>query len=238
MKLIIDIGNTLVKLALFKEDKLFATTNISSLSVDMVQKFHQEELIFKSIISSVKDMDDNINQIIKKYNSLVLTSSLSLPIDIEYLTPDTLGNDRIAAVVAASKLYPGKDLAVIDCGTCLTMDIIHANKKYIGGRISPGLFMRYQSLCNFTDKLPNLSPSATNCNIGNDTSLSIHTGIQRGIISEIDSFIDDFRKEKPNSCVILTGGDVNFFEKELKNTIFVDPYLVVKGLNEILDYNE
>ena len=238
MKLIIDIGNTLVKLALFNEDKMVATTNVSSLSIDNIEKFHKNELITRSIVSTVKNLDDNTIKIINKYRSLVLTSSLQLPIDIKYTTPETLGNDRIAAVIAASVLYPDKDVAVIDCGTCLTMDIIYANKEYVGGRISPGLLMRYQSLFNFTEKLPNLSPCYTDDVIGNNTDLSIHTGVQRGMISEIDNFIDSFIEEKPNSFVILTGGDVNFFEKALKNTIFADPYLVMKGLNEILDYNE
>ena len=238
MKLIIDIGNTLVKLALFNEDKMVATTNVSSLSIDNIEKFHKNELITRSIVSTVKNLDDNTIKIINKYRSLVLTSSLQLPIDIKYTTPETLGNDRIAAVIAASVLYPDKDVAVIDCGTCLTMDIIYANKEYVGGRISPGLLMRYQSLFNFTEKLPDLSPCYTDDVIGNNTDLSIHTGVQRGMISEIDNFIDSFIEEKPNSFVILTGGDVNFFEKALKNTIFADPYLVMKGLNEILDYNE
>jgi len=238
LKLIIDIGNTLVKLALFNEDKMVATTNVSSLSIDNIEKFHKNELITRSIVSTVKNLDDNTIKIINKYRSLVLTSSLQLPIDIKYTTPETLGNDRIAAVIAASVLYPDKDVAVIDCGTCLTMDIIYANKEYVGGRISPGLLMRYQSLFNFTEKLPDLSPCYTDDVIGNNTDLSIHTGVQRGMISEIDNFIDSFIEEKPNSFVILTGGDVNFFEKALKNTIFADPYLVMKGLNEILDYNE
>ena len=129
MKLIIDIGNTLVKLALFNEDKMVATTNVSSLSIDNIEKFHKNELITRSIVSTVKNLDDNTIKIINKYRSLVLTSSLQLPIDIKYTTPETLGNDRIAAVIAASVLYPDKDVAVIDCGTCLTMDIIYANKE-------------------------------------------------------------------------------------------------------------
>ena len=238
MKLIIDIGNSLVKLALFDADKMVVTTNVSSLSLYNIEKFHKNELISRCIVSTVKNLDDNTSKIINQYKSLVLTSSLRLPIDIKYTTPETLGNDRIAAVVAASILYPDKDVVVIDCGTCLTIDIIYANKEYIGGRISPGLLMRYQSLFNFTEQLPNLSPSYTDYVIGNNTDLSIHTGVQRGMISEIDSFIDSFIEEKPNSFVILTGGDANFFEKALKNTIFVDPYLVMKGLNAILDYNE
>jgi type III pantothenate kinase len=110
--------------------------------------------------------------------------------------------------------------------------------NYLGGRISPGLSMRFQALNNFTDKLPLLSSSKGAKFIGNDTNSSIISGVQNGIISEVSNFISDYKKQNKEIIVVFTGGDCFFFEKELKISIFADPFLVLKGLNEILDFNE
>ena len=72
---------------------------------------------------------------------------------------------------------------------------------------------------------------------GNDTNSSIVSGVQQGMLSEIQSIISDYKLKNPNLITIITGGDCFYFEKELKNTIFAIPNLVLIGLNEILDYN-
>ena len=127
---------------------------------------------------------------------------------------------------------------MLDFGSCLTADVINKEKEYIGGRISPGLTMRYNALYQFTDQLPLCKMTNTESFIGNDTTSSINSGVQQGMIAEVKEVIDTFRKENKDTVVILTGGDCFFFEKALKNSIFANPFLVMEGLNEILDYNE
>ena len=73
--------------------------------------------------------------------------------------------------------------------------------------------------------------------VGKSTISSMLSGAVRGLILEIDGFIQEYEKSYENLKVILTGGDAKLFEKELKNGIFADPNLVLKGLNEILIYN-
>ena len=98
--------------------------------------------------------------------------------------------------------------------------------------------MRYNALHQFTDQLPLCKITNTESFIGNDTTSSINSGVQQGMIAEVKEVIDTFRKENKDTVVILTGGDCFFFEKALKNSIFANPFLVMEGLNEILDYNE
>ena len=166
------------------------------------------------------------------------SKNTDIPINNMYKTPETLGKDRLAAVVGASCLYKKKNILIVDLGTCLTFDIINSEKQYIGGRISPGLKMRYLALSHYTDNLPSCDIKRTENKIGNDTFSSIHTGIQQGMIDELNSFIEDFIKENKHNIVVITGGDYIFFEKALKNTIFANPFLILEGLNEILDYND
>lgn len=234
MNLVIDIGNTLVKYAVFSGNEIIELKKIEIENEELIKNLLSEYKIKSIIISSVrKERDWNFN-----IRTIVLSEKTKLPITLQYKTPQTLGNDRIANVVAVNSLYKNKNILVIDAGTCITFDFIDNNSCYHGGRISPGINMRYKSLNEFTSNLPKLSITKDFTLFGDNTNSSIITGVQMGVISEIEGFISDLKKEKEDLIVILTGGDAFFFEKYLKNGIFADPNLVLKGLNEILKYNE
>lgn len=233
MNLIIDIGNTLVKYAIFKEDLLVDLEKSSEVDFDLIYQIITKNNIEYVIVSSVREkIEWNID-----IKPIILSHTTNLPIQLNYYTPETLGNDRIANAVACSVLYPNKNVLVIDAGSCITMDFIDKNKVYQGGRISPGLEMRYRSLHEFTAKLPKLNINSESKIIGKNTNESIISGVQQGVLSEINAIIDDLKKENEDLFVIVTGGDTFFFEKAIKNSIFADRNFVLKGLNEILKYN-
>ena len=234
MKLIIDIGNTLVKYAIFSSDEIVIIYKKNDVEISFMQELIQKHHVNDVIISSVRDKVDGDFGI----KTLYLNHLTPFPITINYETPETLGNDRIANVVAASVLYPNKNILIIDAGTCITIDFIDQNKEYQGGRISPGIEMRYKSLNKYTSNLPKLTISNTAQQIGKDTNSSIVSGVEKGVVAEIETIIDDFINENEDLFVIVTGGDTFFFENTLKNSIFADQNLVLKGLNEILKYNE
>ena len=238
LKLIIDIGNTNAKIALFDDKKITALEIINHCTFKEVDKFVGNNKIEKSIISSVKKHNDEVDKIAYFYNSIILNTKLKVPILNLYKSKKTLGNDRLASIVGASYLYSKKNILVLDLGTCLTSDFITSKKEYIGGRISPGIDLRLKALNTFTDNLPLIKKEKTYQFIGNTTKSSIISGVQSGIIAEIKLIIDEFKNKYSDIIFILTGGDCFFFEKELKNTIFAEPNLVLIGLNEILDYNE
>ena len=238
MKLIIDIGNTAVKIALFEGDELISSTTLDECALQNILIFVANHTISNTIISSVKALNTDIEKIIKHFDALFLNENTPLPIKIDYKTPITLGRDRIAAVVGASVLFPKQDVLVIDAGTCLTIDFINKEKVYKGGRISPGIMMRYSALHQFTNKLPLCEFSERSMLMGQDTESSIISGVQQGILAEVREIINVYKKENKETIITVTGGDCFFFEKELKNSIFANPFLVMEGLNEILDYNE
>ena len=238
MKLIIDIGNTAVKVALFEGNELISATSVEECTLRNMLSFVATHTISSAIISSVKELNADIEKIIQHFNALFLNENTPLPITIDYKTPNTLGRDRIAAVVGASVLFPKQDVLVFDAGTCLTIDFISKEKVYKGGRISPGIAMRYKSLHQFTDKLPLCEFSESSVLLGNDTKSSIISGVQQGILAEVSEIINVYKKENKATIISVTGGDCFFFEKELKSSIFANPFLVMEGLNEILDYNE
>ena len=119
--------------------------------------------------------------------------------------------------------------------TCLTIDFITKEKVYKGGRISPGIVMRYQALHQFANQLPLCSISPASGLMGYDTESSIISGVQQGILAEVSEIINVYKKENKETIICVTGGDCFFFEKELKSSIFANPNLVMIGLNEILE---
>ena len=236
MNLIIDIGNTSSKVAIFNKSDIIKQQVVLDLTLSQVLSFCSGFTISASIISSVKKIDNNVQAIISHFNSLFLMHKTPIPILNDYKTTETLGKDRLAGIVGANMSFPNKNILLIGAGSCITFDFF-LDGKYCGGRISLGLQMRYNALHTFTNQLPQISVSDMHFTFGKDTSSSIISGVQQGAIDEMDTVIDTFRKENKDSIVILCGGDHNFFDKHLKNSIFVDPFIVLKGLNIILEFN-
>jgi type III pantothenate kinase len=138
--------------------------------------------------------------------------------------------------------FPFKNRLVIDAGTCITYDFIDENNNYKGGAISPGLQLRYQSLHQFTAKLPLLHLDKNNIEnifpnfIGDSTQQSIHSGVINGLLNEIDGFINQYKDHFSNFIIILTGGDAEFLALRLKNTIFANPNFLLESLNQTFQY--
>lgn len=241
MNLVIDIGNTRTKIALFNGSELADVLYFDVFSKDNAKTIIDGYPGIQSVIvSSVQDTGKEalkfISQKTRKF--LSLNSSTPVPVKNLYQSPETLGNDRLAAVVGANNIYPHSDVLIIDAGTAITYDLINKHAEYLGGNISPGMRMRFRALNRFTGKLPELNPVETFPEIGYNTETSIESGIIYGIVFEINSYIDLYSEKYAHLITILTGGDANFFVKKLKKTIFVIPNLTLTGLNHILQYNE
>ena len=240
MNLIIDVGNTSVKLAVFEQGKLIlkktvALENLRNAVDDIIKVFKDIE---KAIISSVGNLKKSDVDYFKKYFKLiVLDTSTKVPFQNLYKSSETLGVDRIALASASVKNHKGKNVLIIDAGTCITYDFINSETEYLGGAISPGIRLRYQSLNNLTANLPLLETKAPHGFIGNSTAESIHSGIINGILNEIEGTIGTYDKKYKDLTVILTGGDADFLSKRLKSSIFANSNFLLEGLNYILEFN-
>lgn len=239
MKLILDFGNTLQKVAIFDNNQLIAMKAFKKISLKNIQDFTSSFTINSAILSSVINYNKNIYNYLKSnFHFIELTSSTPIPINNKYCTPETLGKDRLAAIIAANKNYPNNNTLVINAGTCITYDFIDKNADYWGGAISPGIKMRFKALHTFTDKLPliQLNKKSTPL-IGNNSENSILSGVINGSVAEIENIIFNYTQNYKDLEVILSGGDMKYFDKKIKNSIFAFPNIVLYGLNIILDFN-
>jgi type III pantothenate kinase len=240
MNLIIDIGNTRVKLAVYEGDEMLQK-NISPKN-EYLNYIKKTIKIFPKIkhgiISSVdfftKEEEEELKKIIHLH---ILDNKTVLPFKNLYQTPKTLGIDRIALIAAAAYQFKNNNTLVIDAGTCVTYDFINDKNEYLGGAISPGLSMRYKALNELTAKLPLLVANDDNYFIGNSTESSIHSGVINGLVNEIDANILQYKQSFNNLTVILTGGDTNFLSKRLKSSIFANSNFILEGLNHLLQIN-
>jgi type III pantothenate kinase len=239
MNLVVDIGNTRAKFAVFKEggleENFVAERNEK---VDMTG-FLRQRAIRRTIISSVVNhLPPFVNVLRERTNFLEYNAETPVPVKNLYRTANTLGNDRLPAVIAAFHQFPGKDILVIDSGTCIKYNFINAAGEYLGGGISPGIDMRFKALNTFTDRLPLLTPDTEfDKLIGNSSAESLQSGVMKGVLAEAEGIIAQYEQQYSGLTLVLTGGNSAFFEKRLKKSIFADPFLVLKGLNLILEHN-
>ena len=240
MNLVVDIGNNFFKLGIFENSNLifsFSDKN-DRIDIEIEKIIGKYSKITSALISNVSSI--NISDILNRFdiNTYELDSTSIFPFKLNYKTPETLGNDRLALAAAATILFPNSNNLVIDAGTCITIDFIDNNNNFTGGSISPGVKMRYDSLNHYTANLP-LLKNKNNFNFpGNSTNASIHAGIIGGVSNEIMGFINQINSRYDKVNVILTGGDAKILSKTLKITIFANQNFILEGLNYILNLNK
>ena len=240
MNLVIDIGNTRTKFSVFNRGEVLITVPVEEFLPSHIDVLQQEyDGLDHVILSSVKDYSEELKTALQtKFTTfLELDANTPLPIENNYQTKETLGKDRIAAVVGAFDLYPNTNILVIDAGTAITYDIITEEGKYLGGNISPGIEMRFKALNQFTSRLPKVEHAEYKKLFGTNTEKAIRAGVQNGTVYEVDTTITTFKEFYRNLKVIITGGDAQFFDNKLKNSFFVHFNLTSLGLNRILEYN-
>jgi type III pantothenate kinase len=210
MSVVIDIGNSRVKVAQFKNHQLL---NVFFYNKDNIIN-ELEKLPFKTGIISNVGNNKLGQKLLTSFPNLVLMShELNLPIIIKYKSAISLGHDRIANAVGAHKTFPNRNNLVIDVGTCITYDFINKSNEYLGGGISPGFNLRMKALSSFTENLPSLNFKIKSTPlIGTNTKESIESGVINGTINEIIQNISEYEQLHPEINVILTGGDTTFIK--------------------------
>jgi type III pantothenate kinase len=240
MLLTLDVGNTRIKAAVFEQNTLLETFFFSSdeLPKKIIFILNKYKNIENLVVSSVRNLEkETFLNFGFNITTHFITKDYNFPFQNLYKTPSTLGMDRMVLAAGAVLQFPNQNRLVIDAGTCVTYDFIDEQNNYLGGAISPGIRLRYESLHNYTAKLPLLFKSSPDDFIGNSTEQSMHSGVVIGLANEIDGFIEQYKTRYANFIIILTGGDAEFLAKRLKNTIFANSNFLLESLNQTFQYN-
>ncbi|KAF5035508.1 Type III pantothenate kinase [anaerobic digester metagenome] len=237
LNLAIDIGNTCCKYAVFSGE------NILESGSETYSKEFLEKLILnfpgsRRIFASVVSLSDSDIDFFKVNNFISVSDCLHAPVKSDYKTPETLGEDRWAAVCGSAFLSGNSfPLMVIQVGTAITFDYVDASGHYIGGAISPGISLRLRALHNFTSKLPLIGAENKFEEMGMSTKDSILSGVMNGCLAEIQFRIDKFVNRNNKASVFIGGGDASYFDISNENHIFAVPKIVLVGLNHLLNLN-
>jgi type III pantothenate kinase len=241
MDIVIDIGNTHVKFAVFDGQTIVydSVMKADQVVMEFSKCLKQFPRLNQGIISSTAEVNAELRYAMKNQLQLVEFSHQSkINFKNNYESPETLGLDRIALIAAATEIYPESHVLVIDAGTCITYDFKTKENVYEGGAISPGVKMRFKAMHRYTKKLPWIQ-NLTNTSkfMGKTTQEAMQIGVCRSISYEIDGYIDDYKADYEDLTVVLTGGDYNLLEASIKNSIFATSNFLLKGLHKILQLN-
>jgi type III pantothenate kinase len=231
---LLDAGNTHVKLGYVKNGLISSVKRFDLSSFPWKELDGNIPVVISSVLTDEwkKPLEDFFQ------NKMYINAHMNLPFHMDYLTPDTLGIDRLCNMAAVANRNPTKSKLVVDMGTCIKCDFMNSTQTYEGGSISPGLEMRALSLQKFTAKLPLIPVHSSAKLIGKNTRESIESGVFNGWKAEITQLIDLYQTNFPDLDVYLTGGDARYFDFEQKSNIFVLEHLTLEGILEIYRLNE
>ena len=249
MNLCIDQGNSRTKVALMTAEgtviKDFIYKAFSSADVERLFDLYN---ITDSIISSVVNIEAAVvNTLNRRSQHFVLFDhNTPVPIINRYETPQTLGQDRLAAAVGAKVLCPDENLLIIDAGSAITYDFVTSEGEYIGGNIAPGLKMRFTMLHRMTKKLPLVETEENELIplFGKNTRDAIAAGVVRGVAYEVKGYMRTLREKMPHFQTYLTGGHAPYILNNVRTSrseerqMRYEKNLVLIGLNAILTYNK
>lgn len=240
MNLVIDLGNSFAKAGIFDNNNLLKVIVINKDEINKLYELISTDKYNSAIVSSViktpATLMISLQRICKRI--IIFDKKTITPLINKYKSPDTLGNDRLALAAGGAILFKGKNVLIIDAGSCITFDFINLKGVYLGGAISPGIDMRFKSLHSFTDKLPLIKQENYSKFIGTDTKESILSGVMNGVTLEVNSVINYYKKRYKTLKIIITGGDAIFLAKKIKCRIFVESNFLLISLNQILLHNE
>ncbi|MCQ2148797.1 MAG: type III pantothenate kinase [Bacteroidales bacterium] len=233
MNLIVEIGNTAVKAALAEGTTLGRTFRYQGeraveFITSLVRKERPETLTVASTYELSPAEQARLQNSCPK--SLIMGDGA---LAAKYGFPEYLSNDRVASLVAVRYMFAGKNVTLVDFGTTLTVDVMGADGKYLGGNISPGCRTRFKSLSRYAKALPLVDIPENPAPLGSSMTGSIESGVISGILFEIEGYIENY----PGNVVVFTGGDAIYFVKRMKSSIFAVCNLVLIGLAIITDDN-
>lgn len=235
--LVLDIGNTRTKAALFVAGAIVRHGMLVGNDGAALRSWLGGDRPMRVALASSGNEDPSLLACAQQLAPLTrITGQSPGPLASAYTTPHTLGTDRLANSVAAWRMFPQRVSMAIDLGTCITYDVVDEGGTYRGGAISPGLRMRAEAMHQHTARLPMVELEGVPGLLGTDTEGALRSGTFHGVLAELHGFTRACRQQWPHMAVVLTGGDAPLFVAALGTRIFADPLLTLRGLHALLEH--
>lgn len=240
MNLVVDIGNTRLKYAFFRQREKVCAGYGREEMLMYLEKYEKDGVEMSVFLSGSGKIEDRLRSRLMYRAAYWLEArpGMPLPVTLDYETPETLGFDRVAGCIGARLFFPDRELLVVDSGTAITYNYLSKDNVFLGGNIAPGMEIRFRALHLYTEKLPYVKAGPEVKAYGRNTHDAIRTGVMKGIQWEVNGCIAEFLQNNPGGQVAVTGGNSIYLEEKLPKGVFFEKYLGLYGLNEILEYNK
>ena len=242
--LIIDLGNTSVKYAVFAGEKFVCQTKIIIDEFDFLKskallrkmlsenKLSPEDFMDAILFSVVPSLNKTISRVVRsvfKLNLKVfeLKQIEKLPVGV----PEDIGHDLLADMAGGIDLY-GAPLMIADLGTVSKFIFINKDKELAGCTFMPGMDASLKSMTRDTELLPKLRIEKPEHDIGLDTIGCMKSGVYHSTVATFDSFAKLAKEKFGNVKTVLTGGYAEVVRDDINCDVY-DPLLTVKGINQI-----
>jgi len=239
MLLAIDIGNTNINCAVFRDKKIirrFAIPSVKYQAQKIKKALGRLRIKTTVICSVVPSLTKNLKKDLRKILGqppYIIGKEIKVPIKNLYRKPRQVGQDRLVNAYAGVMLY-GQPLIVVDFGTAITFDVVSKDREYLGGMILPGLEISLLCLNQRTALLPKVKLARPQEFIGRDTRDSILSGIVYGFAALSDDLVMRIKKKiGKDTKVIGTGGNINLIGRYCQRLDKIDRNLTLKGLQLI-----
>lgn len=247
MILAFDVGNTETTVALFDGDQVRAHWRITT---NLPRTADEYSMLLRSLIdsegmqpssidgSAICSVVPPVTQILAAAckdlsgnDAVFVDARAKLPIRLEVDEPFTVGADRVANTLAASRIWK-RDAIVVDLGTATTYDCITADGAFIGGIIQPGVKTSAETLFRRTAQLAATEIVPPKHVIGTRTDECIRSGVLYGAADSIDGLVRRIKKEwtGKDPIVLATGGLAETLEPYCESFDEVDAFLTLKGV--------
>lgn len=253
MLLAVDIGNTSIKLGVFKGEELHTTWHMSTSIHRMVDEYaallltllHHRGLNIADIkevalCSVVPPLIATFDELFKRYfhvSPLVVGAGIKTGVRIRMDNPREVGTDRIVNAAAAHHLYGGP-IIIADLGTATTFDTVSKEGDYLGGAIAPGITTGAEALSTRTAMLPRVELIPPKRAIGTNTITAMQSGIVFGYVGLIEGIVSRIQRELGvKTKVVATGGYAELLAKETPVFDVINPDLTLIGLRFIYEMN-
>src|SRR5690625_3401618 len=239
-RLAIDIGNTRLKIGIFSGNDLVMidSREVNEWDQSYINGWYENFVPQYVIVSSTIELSAEAVKWMKKVRAFVVHPFLRYPFKISYKTSGTLGQDRLAAFSAVFSLYKKQNVLVLDAGTCITYDFLSSSGEYVGGNISPGIQMRLAAMHYYTEKLPRVFMTGEIKWRGQSTEEAIRAGGGAMAVMEYQGLVTYVAEQDVEVARVHAGGRYCRLVTYVGGEKFVEPNLVLLGLNEIMKNNE
>ena len=147
-----------------------------------------------------------------------------------YSVPSRMGVDRWLAMLAAFHRV-GDGVCVVDCGSALTLDLVAADGRHLGGYITPGLRLIENSIVTNTERVNLKEPaSPPGLGPGRSTEQAVNNGLLLMLVGAIEKALEQFAKLEKGFTIYLTGGDAELMASMLSVDVNLEQDLVLDGL--------